>query len=123
MRILLTIVGLALLTILAPIAHARSTGYAARYRPGLMRRVALNRGMTPSSCMVASHVNPLGAWITVYGVSTGISLRCHVVDIAVGQDLRTNLQKGIIIEVAHENAIDLCGSTRRRPRDCLIIVR
>jgi hypothetical protein len=106
-----------------PIVHATpTTGYAARYRKGLMARVAQRRGMAQEKCMVAATHHPLGARLRVTGEVTGVSLSCRVVDIPHPRDRKTIERRGIIIEVSHENALAICGSTRQAPRDCPVRV-
>lgn len=97
-------------------------GYAARYRSGLMSKVARNRGMDPSHCMIASHISPLGSWVKVSSRHLVKPLVCQVVDIAPPSDRAWNLEHGRIIEVAYENALEICGSTRSRPIDCPVTV-
>jgi hypothetical protein len=42
-------------------------GWAVRYDPGGMERVAGKRGMSIVPCMVAHHSLPLGTWVEVEG--------------------------------------------------------
>lgn len=117
---------LLLLTCHAQNVHARPhtySGYAARYRPGLMGKVSDNRGIPRENCMVAATFESIGTWVSVTGQRTGTTLRCKVVDVPAPRD-RSHIQaRGIIVEVAHKNALAICGSTRERPQDCPVIIR
>lgn len=108
--------------ILAP-APAPRSGYAARYRPGLMHEVARNRGMTPASCMVAATHEQLGAWLTVRGQRTGAVLTCLVVDVPAARDRAAIIRKGIVVELDHASAGIICGSTREPPSMCPVTVQ
>ena len=98
-------------------------GFAARYRKGLMARVASNRGIAHQRCMIAATHEPLRSWVRVTSLTTGAVLDCLVVDIPHPRDRKEVIRRGIIAEVAFENAIEVCGSTRQRPQDCQVRIR
>ncbi len=109
--------------VVVPQAQAASyTGFAAHYRPGLMERVAANRGIPPASCMVASHRLPLARSIVVLGQRTGVSRRCTVVDICAPKDCPRIKARGIVVELDYQSNRAICGATREPPRYCPVTV-
>jgi hypothetical protein len=117
----------ALLLVLLPMqADARPatvTGFAARYAPGMMARVARNRHMAQATCMVASQFVGIGGWLTVTGLKTGAVRRCKVVDVPQPYDAKPLLRRGIVVELDHTSAKAICGSVREPPRQCPVRVR
>lgn len=98
------------------------TGYAPRYAPGLMERVARNRDMQPSACMVSRPDGPIGGWVWVWGDRTGVLLRCQVVDVSHPRDKARHIRTRRIVEISHENAQALCGTTRGSVKECPVTV-
>ena len=104
--------------LLVPVQAERS-GYAARYKNGLMEQVAENRGMWARH-MVASPYEPLGAWVTV--CSRRGCMRALVIDVCHPRHCRRIRAKGIVVEVSHQDARWLCGSVVDPPRQCPVVV-
>jgi hypothetical protein len=79
------------------------TGQAVRYAPGVMRKVALHRHITPQGCMVAyTHAKnrDMGRlWLTVEGVKTRIRKRCLVVDLPQTKHKPNLIKRGILVEL------------------------
>ena len=100
-------------------ARARS-GYAARYRPGLMERVSRNRGLPIVSCMVASPHHPIGTWLLVRGRSG--QAHCRVTDVPHPRDRAQIIRRGIVVELSYPAARRLCGSVVEPPRACPVRV-
>lgn len=100
-------------------------GYAARYGAGVMGRVADNRGISRSSCMVAltSARRITGKqWVWVLGKRTGVLKRCKVVDLPQDRDRKALHEREIVTELDRESARDICGSVTDPPRKCPVIV-
>jgi hypothetical protein len=113
-----------LLTMILPARiDARShiySGYAARYRPGLMEQVARNRHMPQEPCMIAATHEPLGAQVRVTSGVTGVSLLCRVVDQPHPRHRASIIRRGIIAELSHQGAKKVCGTNNGSPRECPI---
>jgi hypothetical protein len=110
---------------LVPQVDARAhiyTGYAARYRPGLMGEVADNRGIARTSCMVAATYEGIGTWVRVTGLTTRSARLCRVVDVPRDSDRGHLVARRIVIELDHTSAGIVCGSTREPPRSCPVEV-
>lgn len=117
----MTRIALAVLLSVSLAAPAQRSGYAARYRAGLMQQVSRNRGLPIVRCMVASPYHPIGTWVTVsskYG-----SRRCRVTDVPHPKDRKAIVKRGIVIELDHNSALHLCGSIKEPPRKCPVTVR
>jgi hypothetical protein len=97
-------------------------GYAPHYAPGLMAQVARTRDMAPAVCMVSRPRGPIGGWVWVYGERTGALLRCKVVDVSAPKDRARHERTGRVVEISHENARALCGTTRGNVEECPVIV-
>ena len=91
-------------------------GVVAYYSPGVMERVADNRGMERVDCMIASPWHQLGEWV-VLSVSDGSTLLCRVTDVSHPRDYLRHLTRGLI-EVDYRSYGWLCGTYNRRPEDC-----
>jgi hypothetical protein len=98
------------------------TGLAARYRKGLMERVATNRGIPHERCMIAATYEKIGTWVTVTGLSSKVSRSCLVVDVPAQHDRKHIESRGIVIELSYEGALAICLSVRQRPQDCPVRV-
>jgi hypothetical protein len=98
------------------------TGYAVRYDPNVMERVAIVRGMEQQDCMVSSPVFDIGSWLYVYGKNTKQMLLCQVVDTSHPKDKPRHLQNNLIVELGYNNAIPICGGLNVPRRDCAVIV-
>lgn len=113
-----------LASLLVEPASAAHTGYAARYREGLMERAAEIHGVRvpPGRELCASPIERLGTLLTVTSRASGRVWRCVVVDIAHSRDRAAILRRGIVIELPPAGAMHLCGSVRQRPSDCPVSV-
>ena len=109
-----------------PVAAGKShTGFAAHYRPGLMERVARNRGLKPVECMVASPYHRLGTWVTIHSPKQKETLRCRVTDIPQRRHRPALIRRGIVVELDFKSAKVLCGIRRvaeKPPRACTVVV-
>ena len=105
-------------------ASAEQTGYAARYRPGLMERAAEIHGVrVPAGReLCASPTQPLGTLLTVTSRISGHVWRCVVSDVAHPRDRAHILRRGIVIELPPAGALHLCASIVDPPRQCPVIV-
>lgn len=72
--------------------------------------------------MVSRPRGPIGGWVWVYGEKTGALLRCKIVDVSHPRDLARHERMRRVVEISHENARALCGSTKERVIDCPVIV-
>lgn len=99
------------------------SGVAARYSKGTMLRVARNRGIEPQYCMISSTYEPIGTWVTVTSKVTGATLDCLTIDVPQERHRASIISRGIIAEVSYSNALEICGSRRKAPRDCPISIR
>lgn len=97
-------------------------GYAARYNPGVMKRVAENRNLPVVSCMVSSPLYKIEDWVYVYGVKTGEKLRCRVTDTSAPQDKKRHLNHRLYAELNYDAAGKICGSVTNSNRECPIII-
>jgi hypothetical protein len=117
---------LAALTLHTPATLPVEHGYGARYRPGLMERVARVRHMQqpPGTCLIARLLpRDLGKWYTVTGLRTGRSRRCLTVDYSHPRDRGSIARRGIVAELRHEDAAYICGSTVDPPRQCPVALQ
>jgi hypothetical protein len=115
----------AVLVLLMPGGTVERSGWAPHYRPGLIERVARNRGLRESACMVAAYDWPIGAWVRVTSRRNGRSERCQVVDVCAPKDCRRLRGLGYIAELGWPAAKRLCGHKRyadRGPRTCPVRV-
>src|SRR6187551_1902236 len=95
------LVPLILSALLIQPAQAAQSGFAARYRPGLMERAAEIHGVRvpPGRELCASPLHPLGTLLTVTSRITGRVWSCIVGDIAHARDRAHILRRGIVIEL------------------------
>lgn len=96
-------------------------GIAAHYAPGVMERVALNRGIPIVGCMIASPRHDIGQWVIVEGANTGKRLRCRVTDTSRPVDWQRHMDTGLF-ELGYTVTDDLCGSARLRNDECRVTV-
>jgi hypothetical protein len=117
---------LAALTLHSTTPTAPSTtsysGFAAHYGPGTMARVARVRHMAPAACMVASHRLPLGRWVTVLGLRTGVQRHCKVVDICHPKHCASILRRRVVVELSYQDNLTICGYRNEPPRMCPVSV-
>ena len=118
---------MALIKILIALALAGGesmNGYAPRYSPGLMERVARNRHMEAVSCMVSSPYYPIGTWVYVWSHNKAILRHCRVTDVSAPQDAPRHKRTKRIIELSYEMAIEMCGREHLndRPEQCPVTV-
>jgi hypothetical protein len=89
-------------------------GFAVRYAPGVMQKVALNRRIAPQSCMVAwthARARDMGeTWLDVEGIETGKRLRCLVVDLPHPKDRPNLIRRGIMVELDYRSSLQICPS-------------
>ncbi len=111
-----------LLVIVALHGGVVETGYAPHYSPGVMDRVAANRGMPPAACMVSSPVYPLGTMLWVWGERTQTLLHCRVTDVSQPRHRKGHIARRIWVELDFAVTEALCGSTRERVTSCPVVV-
>lgn len=83
-------------------------GYATRYSPGLMHRVASNRAMPVADCMVSDDLARLGTFVWVRGHNTGALLSCQVTDVSQARDRERHVKAGLV-ELDWASARRVCG--------------
>jgi hypothetical protein len=100
------------------------SGFAPRYSPNLMERVARNRGMDVAGCMVSSPFYDIGTRVIVYGPNTDRALSCTVVDVSHPRDRARHIRTKRITELSYEAALALCGRKHinHRPEQCPVVV-
>jgi hypothetical protein len=100
------------------------SGFAPRYSPGLMERVARNRGMDVEGCMVSSPFYDIGTRVIVYGPNTDRALSCTVVDVSHPRDRARHIRTRRITELSYPAALALCGRKHinHRPEQCPVVV-
>lgn len=97
--------------------------YAVRYAPGIFEQVAERRGIEPVSCMVAHPTEPIGTWLIVEGVRTGVRLRCRVLDVSAPADRARHIRLKRI-EVDPASGAKLCGAQwHGKASECMVRVR
>lgn len=101
--------------------HAHG-GYAARYNPGVMKRVAHNRHMSVVACMMSSPTQKLGTWMYVYGENTDKLLHCRVTDVSAPQDQKRHIKRGIVAELDYNSSRIICGSVTNSIVECAVRV-
>jgi hypothetical protein len=97
-------------------------GFAPHYAPGVMERVSRVRDLPIVSCMVASPLEEIGAWVYVYGVRTGALRYCRVTDTSQARDRARHLRTRRYVELDYGNTIAICGTTRGRADACPVVV-
>lgn len=99
-------------------------GYAPRYDPGVMERVAHNRRMAVVPCMVSSPYYGLGTWVYVWSQNKKILRHCRVTDVSAPQDAPRHKRTRRIVELSYELAAELCGQEylHSRPEQCPVTV-
>jgi hypothetical protein len=100
------------------------SGFAPRYSPGVMERVARNRGMDVAGCMVSSPFYDIGTRVIVYGPNTDRALSCTVVDVSHPRDRARHIRTKRITELSYPAALALCGRKHinHRPEQCPVLV-
>jgi hypothetical protein len=100
------------------------SGFAPRYSPGVMERVARNRGMDVAGCMVSSPFYDIGTRVIVYGPNTDRALSCTVVDVSHPRDRARHIRTKRITELSYPAALALCGRKHinHRPEQCPVVV-
>lgn len=99
-------------------------GYAPRYSPGLMEKVAQRRHMEIVPCMVSSPYYPIGTWVYVWSHNHSILRHCRVTDVSHPKDAPRHKRTKRIVEIAYENVAELCGEQfiNSRPEMCPVTV-
>jgi hypothetical protein len=115
---------LRLLTLLALLGGECVEGYAPRYSPGVMERVARTRDLEPVGCMVSSPTYPIGTWLYLYGKNTAALRYCRVTDVSAPKDRARHLRTKRVVELSYEAARDLCGAAAMDdpPTACPVVV-
>lgn len=113
-----------ILIALALLGGESMDGYAPRYSPGLMERVAHNRHMAIVPCMVSSPYYPIGTWVYVWSHNRKILRHCRVTDVSAPEDAPRHKRTRRIVELSYELAIELCGREfiNSRPEQCPVTV-
>jgi hypothetical protein len=97
-------------------------GKATHYASGLMEKVSARRGLPVVACMIAHPQIPIGSWLLVSGVRTGVLLSCRVTDMSRPQDRQRHMRTGLI-ELDYESAKAVCGVWfASRSRECPVAV-
>jgi hypothetical protein len=96
-------------------------GFAPRYSPHLMQRVAERRGLSTEGCLISSAYYPLGTRLAVWGVNTKVLRWCTVVDVSHPLDVARHKRTKRIIELDAAMAPIICGNLGK-PTDCGVIV-
>lgn len=104
-----------------PVVH---TGYAVRYDPGVMERVAARRHIAPAPCMVAwtyARDADIGeTWLRIVG-PTG-ALECLVIDLPQKRDRPGLVERDVEVELGYPSRW-ICGKGwTGRARDCPVRV-
>lgn len=109
---------------LALLGGESMNGFAPRYSPGLMEKVAQRRHMEAVPCMVSSPYYPLGTWVYVWSHNKKILRHCRVTDVSAPQDAPRHKRTKRIVELSYELAIELCGREylHSRPETCPVTV-
>ena len=87
-----------------------------------MEKVARTRDIQPVACMVSRPHGPIGGWVWVFGHRTGVLLHCKIVDVSHPRDLARHTRTRRVVEISHENAKQLCGSTKGSVRECPVSI-
>lgn len=113
-----------ILIALAMLGGESMDGYAPRYSPGLMERVARNRHMAIVPCMVSSPYYGVGTWVYVWSHNKQILRHCRVTDVSAPQDAPRHKRTRRIVELSYELARELCGHEfiNSRPEACPVTV-
>ena len=115
----------ALLIVGVGVGGIQQEGYAARYAKGVMGRVADNRGIPRTSCMVAltsARAITGQQWVWVWGERTRKGRRCLIVDLPQDRDRKALQDREIVTELDRESARLICGSVVESPRQCPVVV-
>lgn len=120
-KVALVILGLGI----GMVRPADHTGFAVRYGPDVMSRVALNRGIEPSQHMAAytyAENSDMGKlWLHIEGPSEGADFL--VVDLPHPKDKRNLISRGVVAEVDYNSGHLICGvNWTGRAKDCEIKV-
>lgn len=94
-------------------------GVAAMYAPGVMDRVADNRGLPRETCMVAM-AQPIGTRVAVYG-DVGAA-ECVVMDVPHPRDRSAIAARGIVVELDYRSSWRVCRNPLLGPAQCPVVV-
>ena len=99
-------------------------GYAPRYSPGAMDRVAVHRDLPPVPCMVSSPNYDVGTWVYVWSATKKVLRHCRVTDVSHPRDRERHIRTKRIVELSYEMAIELCGHEHLAdpPTKCPVVV-
>ncbi len=87
-------------------------GSAAHYSIGVMEHVADVRGMERVPCMASSPFYPLGTWLRVERLATGMMEVCRVTDQSATKDRSRHIRHNLVVELGWPAARRLCGLKR-----------
>jgi hypothetical protein len=107
----------------AALQSRERAGLALWYSPGVMGRVAYNRGLPLRLCMIASPHHAIGARVLVTGRRTGRSRLCVVYDVPQTRHRPGLIRRGVVAELDFRSAKILCGERGGQPRNCRVTVR
>jgi hypothetical protein len=97
--------------------------WAVRYNPNVMERVAHVRRMEVVPCMAAHPTYPLGTWLLIEGVDTGIREACRVTDVSHPRDRARHIRTRRI-ELSYAASLRICKrGWSGAARDCKVLVR
>lgn len=115
---------IALYIALALLGGDSMEGYAPRYSPGVMERVADIRQMAHAECMVSSAYYPIGTEVYVWGKRTYTLRKCIVTDVSAPKDKARHRKTKRIIELGYTEALDICGKKyiNSASKECPVIV-
>lgn len=90
------------------------SGYAAHYSPGLMQKVAKNRGIEPQDCMLSTDLFPLETQVYVESKIDGVDvvLTCLVVDHSAPRDKARHLKNKLYAELDFGSARKVCNISK-----------
>lgn len=110
----ITAVGLVLPAINPAQPIEKHSGYAAHYSPGLMQKVAKNRGIEPQDCMLSTDLYPLETPVYVESLVDGVevTLECLVVDHSMPKDKARHLKNKLYAELDFNSAKQICNISK-----------
>jgi len=113
-----------ILIALALLGGEAMDGYAPRYSPGVMGRVAVHRDLPPVPCMVSSPNYDVGTWVYVWSATKKVLRHCRVTDVSHPRDRERHIRTKRIVELSYEMAIELCGHEHLAdpPTKCPVVV-
>lgn len=114
--------------------HEPEPAFAARYGVNVMKRVAIKRGLSfrpiGEQCGMTIDWAPLGSYILVTGVRTGVSRVCQSVDVSQSRHVNgreSDLERHIrtrLVELDSRSALAICGKRyfKSRWKECPVMI-